>query len=81
MGKALTVKFTPLSLPVTTGLLETTLTRYPVPDACPPGIVALIVPAAVEVIVPIVTGLANEPLASDNCAVKIFPALKVPVMV
>ena len=39
------------------------------------------VPATCEVKVPITTGLANDPDASDNWAVKTFPALKVPEMV
>ena len=40
-----------------------------------------IVPAAVLVEVPIFIGDAKLPLASDSCAVKIFPAGKVPEIV
>jgi hypothetical protein len=40
----------------------------------------LIIPLAfVEESVPMFNGLANEPAASDNWAVKIFPELIVPV--
>jgi hypothetical protein len=71
---------TPLSLPVITGLLETTRMRYAEPVAWPAGIVALIVPEFTEVIVPIFTGLANDPAAFESWAVKTFPALKFPVL-
>jgi len=39
------------------------------------------VPAEVDVSVPIFTGDAKLPLAFDNWAVKIFPELKVPLLV
>jgi hypothetical protein len=38
-------------------------------------------PAAVDDKVPIVTGEPKLPVASDNWAVKILPALKIPVVV
>jgi hypothetical protein len=60
------------------GTLDTTRILYPVPTACPAGIVALIVPALWDVSVPILTGVANEPEEFDNCAVKTFPGLKLP---
>ena len=40
-----------------------------------------IVPLATEVKVPMVVGLANEPVAFDSCAVNIFPEVNVPVNV
>ena len=40
--------------------------------------VQTIVPANVEVSVPMFTGLVNEPVALLNCTVKTFPAVKVP---
>ena len=55
--------------------------RYPLPVACPAAMVALIVPAFCDVRVPIFVGLAKEPIALESCAVKIFPALKFPVLV
>ena len=56
----------PLSLPVTDGLPDTTLTRYPVPSAWLTGIVALIRPEFWEINDPILVGLVNEPSAFDN---------------
>ena len=55
--------------------------RYPVPAGVVCGIVAAIVPFPVELRVPIVVAELNEPEASDNCAVKTLPALKVPLVV
>lgn len=78
---ALIVRFAPLLLPVVAGLELTTRTLYAVPLAVVKGIVALIVPALVEVSVPIATGLVKLPVASDSWAVNIFPAVKVPLMV
>ena len=75
------VKFVPLSVPVTAGEFETTRILYAVPKVVPAGIVAEIVPEAVLVSVPILTGVVKLPVAPDNCAVKIFPALNVPVAV
>ena len=40
--------------------------------------VQTIVPANVEVSVPMFTGLVNEPAPLLNCAVKTFPTVKVP---
>src|SRR5437763_298284 len=71
---------TPLSLPVTAGLLLTTLMRYPVPADVPLGIVPAMVPDEVPDIVPIITGAEKFPKASDNSAIKTFPALKVPII-
>ena len=45
------------------------------------GIVPEIVPADVEVSVPMDTGLAKLPLLLLNCAVNTLPALNVPLMV
>ena len=42
-------------------------------EAVAAGMVALIVPEVVAVVAPMLTGLANDPLASDNCAVKTLP--------
>ncbi len=39
------------------------------------------VPGSCPESVPMFTRLANEPPASDNCAVKIFPALATPLLV
>jgi hypothetical protein len=70
---ALTVKLIPLSVPVLTGLLLITRIRYPFPEAVPPGIVAVMVPAVVDVNVPIFTGEEKLPVELDNCAVNTFP--------
>jgi hypothetical protein len=66
----------PLSAPIVEGLDAITLMRYPFPDVVLEGIVALILPLPVDVSVPIVTGVANEPEASLNWAVKILPVEK-----
>jgi hypothetical protein len=75
------VKLIALLVPVTTGLLATTLILYPFPVAALAGIVEATVPALTEVKAPIATGLAKLPLASLNSAVKTLPGLKVPVFV
>lgn len=80
-GRAFIVKLTPLSAPVIAGLLLTTLILYPEPKTVSIGIIAEIIPADVDVNVPIVTADAKLPLAFDNWAVKIFPLTKVPVIV
>ena len=68
--------------PVVEGKLEITRIKYPVPPAVVAGIVMLIVPAlAVEVIDPILVGLAKLPEASDSWAVKTLPLVNVPVEV
>lgn len=78
---ALTVRFDPLLLPVVAGFELTTRILYAVPLAVVNGIEALMVPALVDVSVPIFTGLAKLPVASDSCAVNIFPDVNVPLMV
>jgi hypothetical protein len=71
-----------LAVPVTTGVLLTTLIAYAVPATVPAGMVADILPEfAVLDKVPMVVGVVKEPVALDNCAVYIFPALYVPVLV
>ena len=79
MGDALIVIAT-LELPVILGVELITLIIYPIPAAVLQGIVHVIVPAAVPVSVPIVTGAAKLPAAFDNCAVKTFPGVKVPAI-
>jgi hypothetical protein len=78
---ALMIRFDPLLLPVVAGFELTTRILYAVPLAVVNGVEALIVPALVDVSVPIVTGLVKLPAASDSCAVNIFPAVNVPLMV
>lgn len=58
-----------------------TLILYPVPAGVAPGIIAAMVPLALEFNVPILMGAAKDPAASESCAVKIFPALRVPVLI
>ena len=72
------VIFTPLFAPPTAGLEPITRIRYPVPLGVANGIVAAMVPEVVAVSAPILTPGENIPDASDNCAVKKFPAAKVP---
>lgn len=60
------VKLAPLSLPVTTGFELTTRILYPLPPVVPAGIVHEIVPALVDVNVPILIGLAKEPAAFES---------------
>jgi hypothetical protein len=67
-----------LLLLVSTGLLLTTLIWYPAPGVVLPGIVAVIVPDAVPLSVPIFTGLAKLPEALLSCAVNTFPPLTGP---
>jgi hypothetical protein len=81
VNKGLTVKFVPLSEPVVTGLLATTLILYPVPNVVPAGNTAEMVPLVVLVKVPMLTGDVKLPVASESCAVNTFPALNVPDMV
>ena len=67
--------FPPLSLPVIATLELTTRTRYPVPGITLHGIVQFIVPFGFkEGKVPMIVGLLKFPEASDNSAVKMFPA-------
>ena len=60
------VKSLPLSALIRAGMLLTTRIRYPVPFVDPIGIFDEIVPAVVEVNVPILTGEEKLPLMSDN---------------
>ncbi len=62
LGFGLIFRFDPLSVPVTAGAEETTRIRYLVPDLVPKGMVAEMFPEVVDVILPMVTGLAKEPL-------------------
>jgi hypothetical protein len=62
----LIVRLVPLSAEVTVGFEDTILILYPVPVAVPAGIVPLIVPFPVELSVPMLTGLAKLPLASES---------------
>ena len=78
---ALIVMLAVLAEPAMAGAELTTRMRYAVPAAVPVGIRALMVPAAVELRVPIFTGLTKDPAASLSCAVKTFPAVKEPVIV
>jgi hypothetical protein len=75
LGVALIWILEPLLLPIITGLFDTTLIRYPLPDEVSRGIVALIVPLDVLVVVPITVGLEKSPLELDNSAVKTLPGL------
>ena len=76
VGRALIVSAAEEAL-FTTGLDETTRTLYAVDVLAPAGITKEIglVPTCVAV------GIAKEPVASESCAVKVFPALNVPVVV
>ena len=70
VGIALTVRLTPLSVPVTAGVELITLILYKVPATVLQGIIQGMVPAlAVLASVPIFTGTAKLPAAFDNCAV------------
>jgi hypothetical protein len=75
---ALIVMLLLLIVPVFTGALLITRILYPAPVGVFEGIVAIMVPAAVDVSVPMFTGLVNEPVALLNCAVKTLPAVNVP---
>ncbi len=63
--------------PSSTGSLLFTRNWNPVPES-PAGNVQVMVPDAVEATEPSTVGEANEPLTSDNSAVKTLPALNVP---
>ena len=72
VGSALMV-MAPLEEPTTEGLLAATRIRYPFPADAPDGIVAEMLPElAFESRLPILTGEANDPKASDNCAVYVL---------
>ena len=75
------VMLAPLSLPVTTGVELATRMRYALPAAVPLGMVAAMVPAAVAVNVPMLVGLAKEPVELESWAVNTLPAVKVPTQV
>ena len=75
------VIFDAFGKPLTTGKELTTRIRYAAPVEVPGGISAETVPEMVEVKNPIFTGAAKEPVASLNWAVKMFPALYMPVIV
>jgi hypothetical protein len=81
VGNAFIEMLDGLLVPVIAGVLLTTLMRYNVPATVDEGIVAVMVPAAVLVRVPIATGLVNEPVLLLSCAVNTLPAVKVPVIV
>jgi hypothetical protein len=81
VGKALTVILVGLLVPVIVGELLTTLMRYPEPCTVAEGMVAVMVPAAVLVSVPIATGLVNKPALLLSCAVNTLPAVKLPEIV
>jgi len=66
---------------VTEGLLLITLILYPVPPGVFAGIVALIVPAVVAFLVPMLIGDAKDPELLESCAVKVFGLINVPVIV
>ena len=72
LGAVVMAIFVPLSVPFAAGWLPATLILYPVPTVVPAGMVAEMLPAVVPVKVPIVTGLAKLPLASDNWAVHVL---------
>ena len=80
-GKALIVKTLADAVPVIPGVLLTTRIKYPVPLTVAVGIVAEIVPAKVDVNVPIAVGVPHVPVELDNCAVKTFPDVNVPTIV
>jgi hypothetical protein len=66
IGKALTEKFVPLSVPVTTGMELTTLTLYFVPAIVFSGMVQVIFPEELPVLVPIFIGVEKLPALSDS---------------
>ena len=66
VGIAFMVILFSLSIAAPAGLSLTTLIRYPVPVGVESGIVVEIVPAETELKVPISTGDAKPPLASDS---------------
>ena len=75
---ALIVKLAAFAVPFMTGFDEITLILYAVPAGVLAGIVVDIVPLLTA---PKLTGEEKLPEASDSWAVKVLPALKVPVVV
>ena len=71
-------KSVPLSVPVTAGSEDFTRILYQFPEIVPAGIAAEIVPAVVEVSLPISVSVVNVPFSSDKYAVKTLPLLNVP---
>ena len=67
-------------VPVTTGESLLTRTRKAEP-AIPFGKVQVTEPDAVPATEPMTSGAANEPLASESSAVKMFPGLNTPTAV
>jgi hypothetical protein len=79
VGKPPMEIFAPLSDPTPTRLEDTILILYPVPTGIEAGIDKVMVPDnAVELTLPIFVGVAKLPELFDNCAVNVFPALKMP---
>jgi hypothetical protein len=73
VARADIVRLTLLVLPVTEGELEITRMRYPVPAACPAGIVALIeLPVVALAKVPMAVGDVKEPEAFESWAVNVL---------
>jgi hypothetical protein len=68
-------------VPLITGVLLTTRIRYAVPDVVEAGIMAVMVPDATDANDPMFTGVVNAPVELLSWAVKIFPAVYVPVIV
>src|SRR5690606_26338289 len=66
----------PLSLDTFAGTVEAIRILYAVPAGVPAGMEQLIVPPVIDASVPIVTGLAKLPDASDNCTVNTLPVPK-----
>ena len=78
VGRGLTLKFAPLSVPISAGFEATTRMRYPVPCVWLLAIKDEIVPeVAVLESVPMRVGEAKEPAPSESSAVKMLPAVKV----
>ena len=80
-GIVFTVKLVPLSVPVIDGVVLITRILYAAPATEANGIVAVMVPAAVDVKFPIPTAEIKLPAEFDNWAVKTFPAVNVPEIV
>ena len=75
------LRLVPLSVPMVAGLDPVTRIRYAVPATVFDGMIALMEPEVVELSVPMFTGEAKFPVASESCAVKIFPEVNEPLVV
>ena len=81
VGGMLIVRFVVLADPMVEGVLAITRMRYKVPATDGNAILLVMVPADTEVNVPILVGVAKDPVLLESCAVNTLPEVYVPLIV